>query len=259
MLYLALNYLRVGIQNEMQYRANFFVQMGQSLISLATGLIGLWLVFSQTNELNGWTEAELLVVMGIFVLMGGVINAVIQPNMTRLLEEIQLGTLDYALTKPADAQGLISVREFRLWSLTDVVVGILVLSYGVWHYQGFVGIVQSLAFMLALLMGSILIYCFWLIITSTAFWIVRVDEIVNLFQGVYAAGRWPVSIYPRWLQVGLTFIVPVAFAVTIPAEALTSRLTPLILVGTFALTIFFSVVARLIWRLGLKNYSGASA
>jgi ABC-2 type transport system permease protein len=259
MLYLALNYLRVGIQNEMQYRANFFVQMGQSLISLATGLIGLWLVFSQTNELNGWTEAELLVVMGIFVLMGGVINAVIQPNMTRLLEEIQLGTLDYALTKPADAQGLISVREFRLWSLTDVVVGILVLSYGVWHYQGFVGIVQSLAFMLALLMGSILIYCFWLIITSTAFWIVRVDEIVNLFQGVYAAGRWPVSIYPRWLQVGLTFIVPVAFAVTIPAEALTSRLTPLILVGTFALTIFFTFVARLIWRLGLKNYSGASA
>lgn len=259
MLYLALNYLRVGIQNEMQYRANFFVQMGQSLISLATGLIGLWLVFSQTNELNGWTEAELLVVMGIFVLMGGVINAVIQPNMTRLLEEIQLGTLDYALTKPADAQGLISVREFRLWSLTDVVVGILVLSYGVWHYQGFVGIVQSLAFMLALLMGSILIYCFWLIITSTAFWIVRVDEIVNLFQGVYAAGRWPVSIYPRWLQVGLTFIIPVAFAVTIPAEALTSRLTPLILVGTLALTIFFSIVARLIWRLGLKNYSGASA
>jgi ABC-2 type transport system permease protein len=113
--------------------------------------------------------------------------------------------------------------------------------------------------MLALLMGGILVYCFWLIITSTAFWIVRVDEIVNLFQGVYAAGRWPVGIYPRWLQLGLTFIIPVAFAVTIPAEALTSRLTPLVLLGTLGLTIFFSIVARLIWRLGLKNYSGASA
>jgi ABC-2 type transport system permease protein len=154
---------------------------------------------------------------------------------------------------------LISIREFHLWSLTDVVVGILVLSYGVYYYQGSVGISQSLAFMLALLMGSILIYCFWLIITSTAFWIVRVDEIVNLFQGVYAAGRWPVGIYPRWLQVGLTFIIPVAFAVTIPAEALTSRLTPLVLAGTFALTTFFIILARVIWRLGLKNYSGASA
>jgi ABC-2 type transport system permease protein len=259
MLYLALNYLRVGILNEMQYRVNFFVQLGQSLISLATGLIGLWLVFSHTSELNGWSQPELLVVMGVFILMGGVINSIIQPNMTRLLEEIQQGTLDFALTKPADAQGLISIREFRLWSLTDVVVGMIVLLYGVYHYQGYVGIIQSLAFMASLLMGSILIYCFWLIITSTAFWFVRVDEIVNLFQGVYAAGRWPVTVYPRWLQVGLTFIIPVAFAVTIPAEALTSRLTPLILGGTFALTLLFVLVARFIWRLGLKNYSGASA
>jgi len=259
MFYLALNYLKVGIQNELQYRVNFFVQLGQSLISLATGLIGLWLVFSHTTELNGWTQPELLVVMGIFILMGGVINAFIQPNMTRLLEDIQQGTLDFALTKPVDAQGLISIREFHLWSLTDVVVGILVLSYGIYFYQGRVGIVQSLEFMLALLLGSILIYCFWLIITSTAFWFIRVDEIVNLFQGVYAAGRWPVGIYPRWLQLGLTFIIPVAFAVTIPAEALTSRLTPLILVGTFGLTVLFSIAARLLWRLGLKNYSGASA
>ncbi len=134
MLYLALNYLRVGIQNELQYRANFFVQLGESLISLATGLIGLWLVFSHTNVLNGWTQPELLIVMGIFILMGGVINAFIQPNMTRLLDEIHQGTLDFALTKPADAQGLISVREFNLWSLTDVFVGTLVLAYGVYHY-----------------------------------------------------------------------------------------------------------------------------
>ncbi len=259
MIYLALNYLRVGIQNELQYRVNFFVQLGQSIISLATGLIGLWLVFSHTTELNGWTQAELLVVMGIFILMGGVINAFIQPNMTRLLEEIQQGTLDFTLTKPADTQGLISIREFRLWSLTDVIVGVLVLSYGIYNYQGSVGVLQSIEFLLALLMGSILIYCFWLIITSTAFWIVRVDEIVNLFQGVYAAGRWPVGIYPRWLQLGLTFIIPVAFAVTIPAEALTSRLTPLLLLGTIGLTIFFSIVTRIIWHLGLKNYSGASA
>lgn len=259
MIYLALNYLRVGMQNELQYRANFFIQLGQSVISLATGLIGLWLVFSHTAELNGWTQPELLVVMGIFIIMGGVIGAFIQPNMTRLLEEIHQGTLDFALTKPADAQGLISIREFRLWSLTDVVIGLIVLSYGVYYYQGRVGILQSLEFLFTLFLGSILIYCFWLIITSSAFWIIRVDEIVNLFQGIYAAGRWPVSIYPRWLQVGLTFIIPVAFAVTIPAEALTSRLNPLILAGTVALTMFFIILARFIWRLGLKNYSGASA
>ena len=259
MLYLALNYLRIGILNELQYRVNFFVQMGQSLVSLGTGLVGLWLVFSHTSELNGWTRPELLAVMGIHILMGGVIQAAIQPNMGRLMEEIQMGTLDYALTKPADAQALVSMREFRLWQLSDVLVGMIILLVAVYQYQGAVGIWQALAFMAALAMGGVLVYCFWLMLTTTAFWIVRVDEMVNLFQGIYAAGRYPVGIYPRWLRTGLTFLVPVAFAVTVPAEALTTRLTPLTLLGTLGLTLLFVVLSRVVWRLGLKNYSGASA
>ena len=65
--------------------------------------------------------------MGIFVMMGGVIRAAIQPNMERLMEDIQEGTLDFALTKPADAQLFVSVREFRLWQLVDVVTGMIVI------------------------------------------------------------------------------------------------------------------------------------
>jgi ABC-2 type transport system permease protein len=32
--------------------------------------------------------------------------------------------------------------------------------------------------------GGIMIYCFWLILTAIAFWIIRVDEMVNFFQGM---------------------------------------------------------------------------
>lgn len=258
-IYLAISYLRVGVLNEFQYRVNFFVQLGQSIVGLATGLIGLWLVFSHTEELNGWSQPELLVVMGVFMMMNGVIQAYIQPNMTRLLGEIQEGTLDFALTKPADAQVLASVREFRLWSLADVMVGFIVLGVGISQYQGMVGLWQALGFMIALLMGGVLIYCFWLMITTTAFWVIRIDQIVNLFEGIYAAGRWPVSIYPNWLRLSLTFLVPVAFAVTVPASALLNRLDVTTLLGTAGLTLVFLIVARLYWRLGLRNYSGASA
>ena len=62
-----------------------------------------------------------------------------------------------------------------------------------------------------------------------------------------------------WLRIGLTYLVPIAFAVTVPAEALTSRLT----VETLAIaTVFAAVlvlVTRWIWRTGLRQYSGASA
>jgi ABC-2 type transport system permease protein len=88
---------------------------------------------------------------------------------------------------------------------------------------------------------------------------VRVHEIANLFEGLYAAGRWPVGIYPNWLRLGLTFIVPVAFAVTVPAEALTGRLTLQTWLGALGLTLFLFIVARVIWRIGMRSYSGASA
>jgi ABC-2 type transport system permease protein len=125
--------------------------------------------------------------------------------------------------------------------------------------QAAIALWQALAFVAALVLGGFMIYCFWLILTTTAFWLIRIWELVNLFQGLYAAGRWPVTIYPDWLRLALTFLVPVAFAVTVPAEALTSRLTPLTLLGALGLTLLLGVAARLIWRLGARSYSGASA
>ncbi|MCX6056836.1 MAG: ABC-2 family transporter protein [Chloroflexi bacterium] len=256
---LALTYLRIGVLNEMQYRINFFIQLLQSFISVATGLIGLSLVFGQVETLAGWSRPELLAVMGVHLLMGGVIRSIIQPNMERLMDDVRNGTLDFALTKPADAQILVSVREFRFWQLVDVIVGIVVISIAFIQLNGTLGILQFFGFLSALIMGGIMLYSVWLMVTSISFWVIRVQEISNLFEGLYAAGRWPVGIYPSWLRTGLTFLVPVAFAVTIPAEALTNRLTGTSLLIALGMTLLFVVLSRGLWRLGLSNYSGASS
>ncbi|MCI0346798.1 MAG: ABC-2 family transporter protein [Chloroflexi bacterium] len=252
-------FLRIGALNELQYRANFWLQLLQSAIALGTGLAVLGLVFSQVAELNGWSAPELLAVMGVHLLVGGLVWAFVSPNMEKLRDDIRQGTFDFVLTKPEDVQLISSIRQVRIWDLVDVVVGGVVLAYAVSQLQGTFGLLQSLAFVVALLAGFLMIYCFWLILTTIAFWIVRVDEIHELFEGVYQSGRWPVTIYPGWLRLTLTFLVPVGFAVTVPAQALTGRLTP----ETFLLAIGFAVAIMLLtrwfFRFGLKRYSGASA
>jgi ABC-2 type transport system permease protein len=252
-------FFRVGALNELQYRANFAIQVFQSVIALGTGLAVIGLVFSQTTRLNDWTQPELLAVMGVHILMGGVIRTVIQPNMERLMTDVREGTLDFVLTKPEDSQVLVSVREVKIWQAIDILIGLAVLGFGVAQLQASIGPVQAVAFAAALLLGAAMIYCFWLIVTTGAFWIVRMDEIHELFDGLYQSGRWPVTIYPGWLRVSLTYLVPIAFAVTVPAEAITSRLT----VETIATAAVFAVVllvfTRLWWRFGLRRYSGASA
>ncbi len=133
------------------------------------------------------------------------------------------------------------------------------LVYAIVQLQKGLSIWQALIFIALLMMGGLMIYSFWLIMTTGAFWVVRMDNILELFQGVYQAGRWPIAVYPTWLQIGLTFLVPVAFAVTVPAEDITNRLTPAIFLETLALTVFLLVLSRWFWRFGLRHYSGASS
>jgi viologen exporter family transport system permease protein len=252
-------YFRVGAMNELQYRANFFVAVFQSLLGLAVAVVVLKLVYAHTTELNGWTEAELLCLLGIQILMGGVIGAVIQPNMERLMEEIGDGKLDYSLAKPEDAQLLVSVREIRIWQVTEVISGAIVVGVGVAQLHVTTPVADWMAFALLFPVGAVMMYCFWLILTTGAFWIVRMGFLAELWEGVYQTGRWPIGIYPDWMRYSLTFLVPIGFAITVPAEALTSRLqlNSVLLATGFAIVLV--IASRWFWRRGLRRYSGASA
>lgn len=255
----ALLHLRVVAMNELQYRVNFALQVLQSLLALGTGLVVLALVYSHTTELNGWSQSELLAVFGTQILMGGVIRSVIQPNMMRLTEDVQEGDLDFALTKPVDAQVLISVREVQIWQAVDIVAGAIVLGVALFRIGENIGVLDAAAFAVALTFGAVLVYCFWLLLATGSFWVVRMWFLPELFEGVFQTGRWPVGIYPGWLRYSVTFLVPIAFAVTVPVEAVTSRLEweTLLLAAVFAVVLF--AFTRWFWRFGLRNYTGASA
>ena len=252
-------HLRISALNELQYRANFFLAAFNALLALATGLIVIALVYSHTESLNGWSEPELLIVMGIHVFIGGIIRAFVEPNMHQLMQDIEEGTLDYTLTRPADAQLLVSVRATSIWQTVDLAIGLIVVAVGVVQLQAATSVAHVAAFLVTILLGAVIIYCVWLMITTSAFKLINVGNMVQMLQGIYQAGRWPVSIYPLWLRGGLTFIVPLAFAITVPAEALADRLAGTTIAAAIAFTFVVALVTRLVWRWGLSSYSGASA
>lgn len=258
LLRLVWTFTRLSALNELQYRANFFMRLFSSLLTLANGLIGLALVFYHTESLAGWEPMELLVVVGVYTLIGGLIRALIQPNMWRIMEGVHEGTLDFTLTKPEDSQLLVSMANFELWKLVDVIIGITVLGYAVSKLGSRVGMAEAVIFAMVLTCGGLMVYSLWLAIATTSFWVVRIWSLFDFFENMYQAGRWPVGIYPSWLRMILTFLVPVAFAVTAPAEALTARLTSQTLLLALALATFALVASRMFWKFGLRNYTGAS-
>jgi ABC-2 type transport system permease protein len=252
-------YLRVGALHELQYRVNFWLQLLESVVALATAIAVIALVFANTTELAGWALDELLVVLGVHVALGGVIKAIVQPNMLKLVEDIRQGDVDFLLLTPADALLLASIRQVAFWKLVDVVVGVGVIAVAIarpgvalsWSGIG-IGV-------LLLALGAVIVWCFWVILTVSAFWIVRAEHIVELFSGLYQAGRWPISIYPLALRAVFTVVVPLAFAVTVPAQAVTGRLSVGGFLGALVFTALLVGATRWAWSRGLQRYDGASA
>ena len=252
-------YFRVSAMNELQYRTNFFIAAFQSLLSVGVALIVLRLVYSHTTQLNGWTQSQLLCVLGIQILLGGVVHSAIQPNMERLVDEVRDGKLDYVLTKPEDSQAIVSMRQVQIWQAVDVLSGAIVLGFGISQLHAGLTFTDAIAFAGLLILGGVLIYCFWLILATGAFWVVQMWFLSELFEGVYATGRWPIGIYPGWLRYSMTYLVPIGFAITVPAEAVTSRLHWGTVVTAVAFGAALFAFTRWFWRFGLRRYSGASA
>lgn len=258
-LRLVWTYFRVGVMGEAAYRVNFGVRLAQSLLGLVTALGALVVVFNYTDTLGGWSADELVALVGVYILVGGVIGLVIQPSLETFIGSVRDGTLDFQLTKPEEAQLLVSIQGVDIWEALNLMLGVGVMAVALRRLGEAVGPAQAATFGMLLLAGGAIVYAFWLMLATLSFWFVRVENILVIFQSVYEAGRWPVSIYPGWMRFGLTFIIPVAFAVTVPAEALTGRLTLPTALLALGLAAGLLVVSRMFWRVGVRRYSGASA
>lgn len=250
---------KVGAEYEAQYRVNLVLQIIESAVRLVTGVVAIQLVFGYTKQIGGWTEPELYAVLGVHILLGGLLATFVLDNMFTFMFEVREGELDFALVRPVDSQLFISTRRLQFWNVVDVAVGIIVLSWSLTDLADRLGPLDVALFLVGMVCGALILYSVWMAFTTTAFWLISVDDMAQIISGLYDAGRWPIRLYPLWLQGALTAVVPLGVAITVPAEALTGRLTPAAMSILITVTVLAVAGSRAYWRYGVRNYSGASA
>src|SRR6266545_3927649 len=249
---------RLNVAEELQYRANFVASVLGTVFNMATALLTLSLFFHHTTTLGGWDYWEIVVLLGVFNALTGVIEAVLRPGIGQLAGEVRSGELDLVLVKPVDPQGFVSFRRLDIWRFTDVVLGLALAGYALFRLGRVPSVAQLAAFVLALGSAAVVVYAIWVLLMSLAFWFVSVENIAVLFDAVYEGARYPVSAYPGALRFLFVYLIPIAWTTTIPASALTGRLGPGIAPVAAAVAAVAFIVARLLWRTALRRYTGAS-
>lgn len=244
---------------QLEYRLNFLGSLLSSLGTAAVALLGLALFFSrpETGSLGGWSFPEALLVVAFFMLTEGFIAVVLQPNLNKIAESVRTGTMDFTLLKPIDAQLSVSTRNMNLLRLSDVLIGLLLLLWCLTRLDVTAGglLLGALLYLCAL----VVVYSLWFALATTAFWFVKTENMTELFNGVFSAARFPVAAFPPWARLALTFVIPVAFVTSVPAQAVTGRLSTGLglLAPVIALVAFLG--SRWLWKRALASYTSASS
>jgi ABC-2 type transport system permease protein len=243
---------------ELEYRLNFVLAALSALGHLVGNWFALSLFYRNGSTLGGWSFPQALLVMGIFTLLQGLIRTLLTPNLTRLVEHVRTGTLDFVLLKPMDSQLWLSTRRFSPWGLPDVLFGLGVVLYAI-DVQGLwrIGLLVAVA---PLLCSLAILYSLWFTLASISIWYVKVYNVTEVLGNLIAAARYPIDALPQGIhRFVFTFVIPVGLLTTLPARILLGDH----LNGTFGVSVLVAVCAllasRSFWRFALRYYTSASS
>ncbi len=260
-LHLIKTFLKTSTQSELAYRSNFLIRLLHAILNLGTGVLSLWVIFSQVEQLHGWELSSALALLGVYLTLNALRSLFIGPSLESVAGmdgEIWQGTFDFTLLRPADKQFLISFRYWRVFALLDLFLALGVLGTAVGMMGANLTLIRAFHFVMALLSGLILFYAILLAFASLVFW--NSSFLFTwVFNDLFQLARYPIDLYPGWLQLVMTWIIPVGLMTTIPAQALDGALSPEMLAGSILISLAALTGASILFRRGLRKYVSASS
>lgn len=246
-----------AIAAELEYRLNFAIAALSSAGGLAGSLFSLFLFYRTGYTFEGWSWAEALLVLGFFTLLQGFSSTFLAPNLNQIVKQVQDGTLDFVLLKPISSQFWLSTRSVSPWGLPDVFFGLIIIFYAGSQLQ--LAPVNYLLAIAPLTFGLVSLYSLWFMLGALSIWFVKIYNVTEVLRGLLEAGRFPMVAYPAAYRFFFTFIIPVAFLTTIPAEALLRETGIGWIVGAAGLAIALLLISRSFWQFAQRFYTSASS
>ena len=126
------------------------------------------------------------------------------------------------------------------------------------HIPG-ITIFSIFAFLILLINAFVIAVAFHIAVLALGVITTEVDNAIWIFRDMTNLGRVPITIYREPVSWILTFIVPVAALITIPAQALMGLLSIQGLVVSFGFSIGLLVLCSHFWNFALRRYTSASS
>lgn len=253
-------FLKNSFSREMDYRASFIGDLFDSIINLSISVLFFKILYSKVNLISGWNQYEVLFLVGYAKFIVATIFTLFMNNLPRIQRYILAGELDFIIIKPCDTQFFVSCRYFYFGGFAGLFPALILMFYSSIKLNTVnISITSILIIIVLVLCSLILAYSLWFILMTFAFYVIKVNQLYELFLSTLIFMEYPESIYKGFISLLFTFLIPVILISSIPVEFIINRITLSSTLKMVLITVIFSIFSRIFWKISIKKYQSASS
>lgn len=252
------------LRSQLAYRRSFVLD---ALGSVAVGLVEfaeIYVIFSSISVLGGLDFAAMVLMFGLANLAFSLADLIVG-HVDRIPFYLRSGTLDAFLLRPLPVLAQLVTSDVQLRRVGRSLLALVVLVIAL--VVNPIDITPAVVALLVItpIAGTAIFCGLFVAAAGVQFWLIEGAEMANAFTygSNYAAG-FPASIFTLPMRVLFTFVVPAAFVAYLPTLLILGldgpAWTPAWL-GWFSPVAALAVwgAALLLWRAGLRHYTGAGS
>ena len=248
------NCIKTAFAQAAAYRLNFVLLLfitlaGNILFPLVTILI-----YNSGASFPGWTFYEVLLIQSIFVISDGLAILMFGGVLWTTMEHVREGSFEIVLLKPLNPLFFMISTNFEAENLGLVIGGIIMFTIAVVN-TGVASVISVGQFLLLFAAGFAVMTGMIFLMAATSFKWVGNSRIPEMYESVTAFGKYPASIFPKFIQRLTAFVIPVSMIGFLPAQALLGNVDALSLIAVIPCGLFLLFGIRVYLRM-VRHYEG---
>ena len=253
---------RLWVRASLAYPTSFVLMSVSGFLITALDFVALWLMFTHLEELGGFTLIEIALLYGASSI-GLRIADMLIGSVEQIGLHIRTGRLDQMLTKPVPLLVQVCADNFSLRRFGQISQAVVVFAWGCFAVDWTPP--RVLVAILMIVSSGVIFFGLFVAFSCVQFWTTDSTEFANAFTyGGNTITQYPLSIYPKEITKGLTFLLPIAFVNWYPCLYLLGRDDPfglpswLQFCSPIAAVVVLGV-ALLAWRTGVRHYTSTGS
>lgn len=246
-------YMRMGALRMAQYPADTIIMFISMVLRECMGLIGILAITMIRGELGGWNIYKILLMFSMCA-MTEAISMAFFDGVWSLDSEIREGTMDMYYVRPASifVQILGAVQHYPALISFFLYFGLMVFAW--LQLEISITLIKAVFLIEFFVCGVIINTGIYTIFNCMNFWIVQGEDIAQLVHTCREFAKYPLHIFPRFIEVIFTFMIPFGFIGYYPTIFLCGKEDIKIMVSMLITAILVLVGAWGIWKKGVRSY-----